>query len=286
MKPEHEPESRWIVSTTPESFELDVMDRSEVIPVVVDFWAAWCQPCRMLAPELEKLAREYDGQFVLVKANTEEMPQVAAQFGVQSIPAVFGLVDGKVVDFFQGLLPPARIRDWIDSLLRAARLVDARAAEDSDPSRAEQLYREIWQENPSQAPAAIGLARVLLDQGKLDESRQLIDKLAERGFLEPEAEKIKAALQLQPKGVDDLDSCREAVNADPENLTLQLALAEALAGQQQFQEALDICLRLVERDRHGVGDKARQRMIDIFRVLPDESPLTSEYRRRLSTLLY
>ncbi|NLX54793.1 MAG: tetratricopeptide repeat protein [Planctomycetaceae bacterium] len=276
----------WVVDTTAERFELDVIERSKVTPVVVDFWAAWCQPCRLLAPLLERLATELGGRFVLVRANTDELPQIAAQFQVQSIPAVFALVDGQVVDFFQGVLSESQLRTWLDRVLLAGTLVDAQAQESTRPSESERLYRQVLEQTPGHAQAKTGLARVLLDQGRSAESQALIEELEKRGFLEPEAEKVKAAITLASLGTADVAALRAAAAADPADLTAQLRLAEALAGQHAFEEALELCLQLVAQDKEGVGEQARQVMVGVFHVLPADSELTRSYRRRLSTLLF
>lgn len=276
----------WVVDTTAERFELDVVERSRITPVVVDFWAAWCQPCRLLAPLLEKLAAEYGGRVVVVRANTDELPHIAAQFNIQSIPTVFALVDGEVVDYFQGVMPEAQLRPWFERVLSAATLIDARAQEQSAPELAERLYRQVLEQTPGRPEALTGLARVLLGQQRFDESRACIDQLAQRGFLEADAEKVKAALDLQHQNAGDTTPLRQAVAAAPDDLDLQLQLAKALAGQGVYEESLEICLKLVERDRQGVGDQARLLMIDVFRVLPADSDITRTYRRRLSSLLF
>lgn len=275
-----------VIDTSNEAFDSDVFERSHDLPVVVDFWAEWCAPCRMLGPILEKLAAEYTGRFVLVRADSDRLQEAAMRFRVQSIPAVFGVVDGEIVDAFAGALPEPQIRMWLDRLLLRACLAQAGRLESAAPAQAEEKYREVLAESPNEAAASIGLARVLLAQDREDEARQMIQQLEGRGFLEPEAEKVKAHLQLRDSSHVDLDSRREAAEADPDNLQVQLDLGEALAGAGQHQEALDILLSLVERDRHGVGESARKMMIDIFRVLPDDSDLVHEYRRKLSTVLY
>ena len=278
--------SRWVVATRRETFDADVFESSHKRVVVLDFWAAWCAPCRALGPVLEKLADEYEGRFLLVKANTDELPDAALQFNVQGIPAVFAVHAGQVVDFFTGALPEPQIRDWLDRVLQIQALAEAKTTEETDPAAAERQYRALLARTPQLADAQIGLARVLLAQQQLAASRAVIEELQRRGFLEPEAEKVKAALDLGASDGEDLAACRASAEAQPDDLGRQLQLAESLARAQQFDEALERCLALVERDRKGVGERARQLMIDIFRVLPEDSPLTSTYRRRLSMALF
>ncbi len=285
MRDSTQNDRQWIVETTQETFDRDVFERSRQVSVVVDFWAAWCQPCRMLAPILEGLANEYAGKFVLVKAETDHVPQAAAEFGVQSIPAVYGVCDGQVVDFFQGALPPQQCRAWIDRLLLAGWAVEARQLEASDPQAAELKYRQVMQQSPNDSAAQIALAHLLVQQNRADESRALIEQLEQRGFLEPEAEKVKAELQLQQMKGGDIDQLRTVAQANSTDLRLQFQLAEALAGAELYEEALQICLELVQKDRKGIGEEARQVMVDIFRVLPGDSDLVSTYRRKLSTAL-
>ncbi len=281
-----QPDSPWIVNVTPDSFERDVFEKSRETVVVVDFWAAWCAPCRLLAPVLESLARTYDGKFTLVKANTDEVPEAATHFQVQGIPAVFGVVDGQVVDFFTGVVPETQIRDWLERLFTIQVFAEAQRLEESAPAAAEAKYRSLIEQAPNNAEFQIGLARSLLAQAQYEECQLVIDQLAKRGFLEPEAERVKASLELRGMQGVDVEALRTAAAAEPSNLAVQLQYAEALAGTQQYEAALQACLALVEQDKHGIGDSARQVMIDIFRVLPAGSELTSTYRRRLSTALY
>lgn len=280
-----------VVQTTRDTFQRDVFDRSHEVPVVVDFWAAWCQPCRLLAPILEKLAGEARGQFVLVKADTEQMPDVAAAFGVQGIPAVYAVRDGQIVDGFVGLLPEEEIRLFLQRIQpsEAERLVkQAAALAASDPASAESIYRRAAALAPNLASARIGLARLLLDCQRPSDAQTIVDELAQRGYLEPEAEQIQAELHLRlgAQQSGGVDACRAAVAADPANLEKQLELARALAGQQRFDEALTVCLDLVKADRKGVGEKARQMMLDVFQSLGPDSDLVRDYRRKLSLLLY
>jgi putative thioredoxin len=286
MADEQKQDSPWIINTTPETFDQDVFEKSHETLVIVDFWAAWCAPCRQLAPVLEGLANELEGKFILVKANTEEVPEAAGKFQVSGIPAVYAVIDGEVVDAFQGALPEEQIRGWLDSLSAVSLLAEAKRLEELSPEGAEAKYRILAEQSPNDAVPQIGLARTLLAQERFDDCQEVIDQLEKRGFLEPEAEKVKSALGLRGNDGGDVAELREKAAADPDNLELQLQVAEALAGAQEYEEALQACLAIVERDKKGVGDTARQVMIDIFRVLPDDSELTTTYRRKLSMALY
>lgn len=281
--------SPWIIDASDDTFELEVFQRSREVPVVVDFWAAWCGPCRLLAPTLEKLAREFDGKFILVKANTDEVPRWANEFQVSSIPAVFALKNGQVVNFFEGVQPEPLLRRWIEALMptEAELLVnEARAISKSDPSGAEKKLREALSLSPDDA-IKIELGQHLVTQGKLADVAPILAELEARGFLEPEAEKLKAELTLQQdsKASGGVSECRAALAAHPDDFELQWKLAEALAAEKQFEESLKLALKLVQNDRAGQGEKARHLMIDIFRILGDDSPLVATYRRKLSMAL-
>jgi len=283
-------QSPFIVETTSESFVRDVIEGSSRVPVVVDFWAAWCQPCRILGPILERLAVEYDGKFRLVKADTEQAPDIAAGFGVRSIPAVFAVRGGKVVDSFVGVLPESSLRAWLDRIMPSPAEVlasEALGLEATDPPAAEAKYREALGLAPGDPLIQVGLGRVALAMGRLNEARSIIENLERRGFLEPEAETLKAELTLRGHGASGggLDSLRESHRANPGDKEAQLLLAEGLASAGEFEEALGLALDLVERDRRGTGEEARKLMIAVFQLLPPDSELASDYRRRLSFAL-
>ena len=283
--------SPWIVETSPETFHKDVIQRSSELPVVLDFWAAWCGPCRMLGPILERLAVEANGKFLLVKADTERMPEIAAELGVQAIPAVFGLRNGQIVDQFVGLLPEAQIKAWIQRLLpgEAETLAEeARGLEDSDPARAEALYRRAAELQPSGIAARIGLARVLLDQGKIEEAGRILDGLADAGMLDAEGERLRATVMLarQSQAAGTLEECRARAAAAPDDLDAQMNLVRALAGAGFYQEAMDVALALIGRDRQRMGEPARELMVQIFHLLGPESELAGDYRRKLAMALF
>ncbi len=278
--------SGWTVNATSESFQRDVFENSTRQPVVVDFWAAGCQPCRLLAPLLEKLAQEYQGRFLLVKVNIDEVPEAALAFGVQSIPAVFAVFDQKTLDGFVGLVTEDAVRQWLQRAITEAELALAGRLEASEPERASALYQRILSEQPRTWAAVIGLARLAVSSGDWHTARQLFERLSERGYLEPEAEKIRAALQLHEKQSLDLDALRADAIQYSNDPSRQIAYAEALAAHQRHEEALELLLSIVENQQGEFRDRARQAMLDIFRVLPDDSPVVATYRRRLAAALY
>ena len=280
-----------IFEVTAEGFDRDVIARSFTTPVVVDFWAEWCAPCRTLGPVLEALASEYAGKFVLAKADTEALADLASRFGVRSIPAVFGVRDGRVVDSFVGALPESSIRTWIDRLLPTpaeSELIAARLVEPTDPASAEPHYRAAIGFEPNDPAAKVGLARVLLRLDRDGEVREIISALETRGFLEPEAEAIKADLAVRARGASSggVESARAALAAEPANPGLRLKLAEALAASGGFGEALELALALVEDRPKALGDEPRRLMLNVFQLMPADSPEAAEYRRKLSAALY
>jgi putative thioredoxin len=279
-------ESAWIISTTDATFELDVIERSRTVPVVVDFWASWCQPCKLLRPVLEKLAQEYGGKFVLVAAETEQNQAAAREFNVSSIPAVFALVNGEVVDMFGGVVPEEQLRGWLDRVIAEFEIASLSQLETADPAAAETKVRELLAAQPREDRLKIALARVLLAQDRIADAREVISALEARGFLEPEAETIKAALELAGMKGGDVAALAQAAATAPDDLTKQCDYAQALAGAGRHEEALAACLKIVTAQKDGPGEVARQLMVDIFRVLPGDSELTQTYRRKLASALY
>lgn len=280
-----------VVDVTASNFEVEVVEASKSVPVIVDFWAPWCGPCRQLGPLLEKLASEFAGRLRLAKVNTEEAADLAGGFGVSSIPFVVAVRDGQIVDQFVGLLPETQLRAWIERLLPSAvdaLLEEIKSLESTDPAAAEKKCREGIEADPADDRLKVALAHILLTLERDEESRSLIDELAARGFLEPEAEQIKSELDLRAGASEagGLDEARRAVEADPSDLTLKIRLADVLVVHHKPQEAMDILLEVVRSDRVGYGDEARQTMVKIFDVLGAQHPLVSEYRRKLATALY
>jgi putative thioredoxin len=291
MPHEMDQTSPWIIEGTEQNFDQAVLQKSQELPVIVDFWATWCGPCQELGPILEKLAREYAGQFLLVKVDVDQQPGIAAAFQVRSIPHVFALRNGQLVDQFMGALPEEQIRQWLDQFQPTpaeSLVLEAKKLEGEDSTSAEAKYREALELAPQDDRIRIDLARLLLKQHKNVECRAIIDHLAARGFLEPEAEHIKAELDVRAAAAEagGVAECRTALAAKPDDLILQLKLAEALGASQQYQEALDLCLSVVGRAAGETREEARTTMVNLFHMLGPEAELTREYRRKLATALY
>ena len=281
----------WIIETTEQTFDKDVIERSMQLPVVVDFWATWCGPCQELGPVLEKLTREANGKFLLLKVDVDKQPEIAGWFGVNQIPAVFAIVNGQPVDQLMGNVPEADVRNWLQRFLPSpleSLLKEAAALETTSATEAEAKYREALEMQPDSVPAKIGLLRGLTAQHRDSDATAMIEELEKRGFLEPEAQKVKTELELRAAALESggVGAARAAVAADPANLDLQIQLADALAAAHAYPEALEICLNLVKTHKSTMGEKAKSTMVQIFTVLGPASELTQQYRRKLATAFY
>lgn len=269
------------------TFHRDVVERSRSVPVLVDFWAPWCGPCRTLGPILERLARDAGGKWELVKVNTDENQGLARQFNIQGIPAVKAFVDGKVVDEFVGALPESQIRAFLGRVVPdevAVRVRDARAAvERGDAATAERLYREVLARDPAQPDALLFEARSALAAGDRDRARAALARIAprDRAARASDLARVELALEAPP-----LEEARAAVLRSPEDPAARYALATALAGSGDAAEALEILLDLVRKHRTWGDDAARKRMLQVFDLIGIRSPLADEYRSRLAMELF
>jgi putative thioredoxin len=281
--------NQWVKNVTEATFDAEVVEASRRVPVIVDFWAPWCAPCRTLGPLLDRLAEENGGAFVVAKINVDENPRVSAEFGIRSIPAVKAIVDGEIVDEFVGSLPEPALRQFVRRVLpsEADRLAEAaRAAEEKgDTAAAAPLYREALERDPNHPRARLGIGRLLAPSNR-EAALQELDRVLPGTPEREEADRISARLRLAGENGAGVAELRARVEANPADLEARLDLARALAAAEDYEGALGHLLEVVRRDR-AYGDEAgRKSMLDIFNILGSQNPLTDRYRGELARILY
>lgn len=283
--------SEWVKDVKEADFQREVVERSHQLPVVVDFWAPWCGPCRALGPILERLAAERAGDFVLAKVNTDQAQNLAYQYGIEGIPAVKAFRDGRPVLEFVGLLPEAQLRDFLDRICPSQADRQARQAvelEASNPAGAEAEYRSVLEQDPANDAAVVGLARLLIARGQDAEAGDLLDRIAPAGELGAEAERLGAVLFLreQARPFGDEATARQRLAADPDNPDVRYQLGCVLAALGKYPDALQTLLEAAQRDPAIAADKVRPVMVKTFYAVGVRSPLADEYRDKLARLLY
>ena len=280
------------------TFMADVIDASREVPVIVDFWAPWCGPCKQLGPLLEKAVKEANGAVRLVKINIDENPEIAQQMRIQSIPAVFAFKGGRPVDGFVGALPESQIKAFLKRLGGPAAaqpspidlaLEEARAALDAgDVGTASALYGQVLAREPGNAVAAAGLAKGYLAAGDAAKAKQLLDGLPAEAQKHADVAAARAALELasQAKGAGDVAKLMERLAANPKDHDARLELATALFAAGQVEQAIDQLLDLFKRDRKWNDEAARKQLVKFFEVLGATNPNTVSGRKRLSSLMF
>ncbi|MDA7980071.1 MAG: thioredoxin [Pirellulales bacterium] len=285
------PNESLVFDVSEANFQEEVVDRSHETPVVIDFWAPWCGPCRALGPFLESAAQKSAGKFVLAKVNVDENQKLAVQFSVQGIPAVFAMRDGKIVDSFTGVLPEQKLTEWLAKLQpsEVEQLVaEAKKLLVADPASAEEKLRQALANDPAAHQAKLTLAQLMFSTGNVAAAKELLDELEARGFMEPDAETLRAEIELTERAemAGDIEQLRATVESSPDDETKKVELAYALFAAGDHEDALKTALAIVERDRQGSGEQAKEAMVTMFRVLGEQNDLTSTYRRQLSMALY
>jgi putative thioredoxin len=281
--------SGLVIEATGATFQKEVLDRSRDVPVVVDFWAPWCGPCRMLGPVLEGLVAEARGEWVLVKVNTDQDSELSSRMGIQGIPAVKAFRDGKVVDEFVGALPESKVREWLKKLVPSAAdraVAEARACMGEDPSRAEALFRQAMEADPNNGGARIGLAGLLAGAGRVEDARTLLEGLPLGAQGVDPGELAAVRLRLQAGNGEDLEPLQARLTANPSDLDARFDLAMALAARQRHEDALGHLLDIVQRDRTFRDDGARKAMIDLFEAVGSRSELADTWREKLARALF
>lgn len=288
------PPEDLIKDGTVASFAADVIEASRVQPVIVDFWASWCGPCRQLTPALEKAVRAAKGAVKLVKIDVDRNPAYAGQLRVQSIPTVYAFVDGQPVDGFMGAVPESQLKQFIDRLTggragtsdveQLLALADESLAV-NDLGGAAQAYAQLLQVEPGHLKGIAGLARVYLTGGDAEQARQTI-AMAPADSRDPDVVGVRAALALAGEGAAETAPLEQRLAADPADHAARFDLARALAGQGRLEEAVEHLLTIVRQDRDWNDQAARQQLLTIFDAAGAASEVARNGRRRLSSLLF
>ncbi|QDG53628.1 co-chaperone YbbN [Persicimonas caeni] len=281
------PETQHLIDVTDQNFEQEVIARSHDVPVVVDFWAPWCGPCRALGPTLESMAAKAGGEWILAKVNVDNNQQSAQRFGVRGIPAVKAFVDGRMVDEFTGALPQSRIEAWLDGILPSepdAQLDEAEALEESgDLDAAASIYEQVLDEDPDHIDALLGMARVSAMRGENERAEELLDQVP---IAERDGEYERVLLDVQAAQFAPVDELQARVEEDAADLESRWQLGIKLASQRRFDEALDHLLQIVIRDRGFRDDAGRETMVRIFEVMGPNTDEVREWQKKLGRAMY
>ncbi len=273
------------------NFQEIVLEGSKQTPVVMEFWAEWCGPCKALKPLLEKLAEEYQGKFILAKINADHNQDLAAQFGVRGIPSVKAVFNGEMLEEFSGAIPEAAVREFLARIIpspaEALRVQASMARTEGDTAQALQLLAEAAKLDPANERVRLDAADILVSLNELDEAKRLLDSLSAVTRMDEEAQRIIAKLSFALGGQQGGDEVglREKITVAPDDMETRMQLVNLLVAAGRYQDGLDELLEMVRRDRAWNDDAPRKTILAVFNMLGGQGELVSTYRRKLASAL-